>query len=82
MLPTQLLGFNWLGFFVILLITLVIFAATIYITSSSVLRKNTVDLMKNDSQDSPKLASRGMKRVFGRFGILTKFRVAVAFNSI
>ena len=82
MLPTQLLGFNWLGFFAILLITLVIFAATIYITSSSVLRKNTVDLMKNDSQDSPKLASRGMKRVFGRFGILTKFRVAVAFNSI
>lgn len=82
MLSTQLLGFNWLGFFVILIITLVIFAATIYITSFSVLRKNTVDLMKNDSQDNPKLASRGMKRVFGRFGILTKFRVAVAFNSI
>ena len=82
MLPTQLLGFDWMGFAVIFVIALAIFISTVYFTSLYVLRKNTVDLMKNDSQNNPNLASRSMKRVFGKFGIMTKFRTAVAFSSM
>lgn len=82
MLPTPLLGFNWIGFIAILAITLAIFIATVYFTSLYVLRKNTVNLMKTDSQANANLSARSMKKVFGKFGIMTKFRVSVAFNSI
>lgn len=82
MLPTPLLGFSWIGFIVILIITLAIFTATVYFTSLYVLKKNTVDLMKSDSQATANLSARSMKKVFGKFGIMTKFRVSVAFNSI
>ncbi len=82
MLPTKLLGFNWIGFVTILFISLAIFISTVYFTSLYVLRKNTVDLMKCDSQNNPNLISRSVKKVFGKFGIMTKFRVSVAFNSI
>ena len=82
MLPTKLLGFNWIGFVVILFITLAIFISTVYFTSLYVLRKNTVDLMKNDSQNNPNFTSRSIKRIFCKFGIMTKFRTSVAFNSI
>jgi len=82
MLPTQLLGFDWIGFVIIFAIALAIFISTVYFTSLYVLRKNTVDLMKKDSQNNPNLASRSMKRVFAKFGIMTKFRVAVAFSSM
>ena len=82
MLPTPLLGFNWIGFIGILVITLAIFIATVYFTSLYVLKKNTVDLMKTDNQATANLSVRSMKKVFGKFGIMTKFRVSVAFNSI
>ena len=82
MLPTATLGINWISLIAIILIILFFFSLVIYVTSWWVLRKNTVDLMKANSNDNPKYLSRFAKRRFSQFNIITKFRVAVAFSSV
>jgi putative ABC transport system permease protein len=47
-----------------------------------VLREKTVDLMKQGSEYKTNAIARNIKRPFVGFGILTKFRVSLAFNSI
>jgi putative ABC transport system permease protein len=47
-----------------------------------VLREKTVDLMKNGSEFRGSFVARHIKAPFRSFGIMTKFRITVAFNSI
>lgn len=82
MLPTSILSINIFSILIAFGICLLIFMGVIYLTSYWVLNKKTVDTMKTDSQDNPNIIAKAAKTLVSKFGIITKFRVAVAFSSI
>lgn len=82
MLPTTLIKFNWISFLSSIFIPFIIFSAICWITTLIVLRVNTVELMKPGSEFKTNSFSRIVKKPFKHFGVLTRFRVALAFNSI
>jgi hypothetical protein len=67
--------------FGILITFLVCFVAST-ITTVFILRKPTVQLFKADGEYKANLISRYIKNPFSNFGIITKFRVSLAFNFI
>jgi putative ABC transport system permease protein len=81
MLPTAFASFNILSFLVALLIPFAIFMVVAIISTLIVLREKTVDLMKQGSEYKSNAIARNIKKPFVNFGIMTKFRVSLAFNS-
>lgn len=82
MLPTPVLSINIWSIIVSFGIALIVFMGEILLTSYWVLNKKTVDIMKTDSQDNPNIIAKSMKSLAKKFGIITRFRISVAFSSI
>lgn len=82
MLPTTAIGFNVISFFIYLAIVTALFGGIIYFTAFHILSKKTVDVMKADSQENPNMVSKAAKVPVKHFGIVTRYRVAVAFQSL
>lgn len=82
MLPTPLIKFNWISFLSSVFVPFIIFSVICFITTLLVLRVNSVELMKAGSEFKTNSFSRIAKKPFKHFGVLTRFRVALAFNSI
>ncbi|WEK83295.1 MAG: ABC transporter permease [Mycoplasma sp.] len=82
MLPTNILAINIWSIVFAFGICLSIFMGVIIATSYWVLNQKTVDIMKTDSQDNPNIIAKSMKSLAAKFGIITRFRISVAFSSI
>lgn len=82
MLPTATIGFNLWMFLIFLLIITALFTIVIYATAYHILHKKTVDVMKANSQENPNLVAKAAKASFKNTGILVRYRIAVAFNSL
>jgi hypothetical protein len=82
MLPTAFASFSVLPFLIALLLPFVIFMLVAIVSTLIVLREKTVNLMKQGSEYKTNAVARNIKRPFVNFGILTKFRISLAFNSI
>jgi putative ABC transport system permease protein len=82
MLPTAFASFSVMPFLIALLLPFVIFMLVAIVSTLIVLREKTVDLMKQGSEYKTNAIARNIKRPFVGFGILTKFRISLAFNSI
>ena len=80
-LPTPTVGFSWLSLVICVIAAFVLLMSVIYITSLLILKKNTVDLMKTNSQDNPSFLSKFFKAIFFKTNVITKFRISVAFSS-
>lgn len=82
MLPTPLLGFSPWAFCGCIFLPFILFAIISTISTLIVLKTKTVDLMKSGSEFKASAFSRAIKKPFKHFGILTRFRVSLAFNSL
>ena len=82
MLPTPLIGFDWISFLVCIFTPFLIFTFICFISTYIVLRTSAVELMKSGSEFKTNAFSRIAKKPFKHFGVLTRFRVSLAFNSI
>ncbi len=82
MLPTPLIKFSWIPFLGCIFLPFLVFAFICFITTLIVLRVNSVELMKPGSEFKTNSFSRIAKKPFKHFGVMTRFRVALAFNSI
>ena len=82
MLPTPLLTFDWVSFLSCIFVPFIVFSIICFITTMIVLRVRTVDLMKAGSEFKTNAFSRVVKKPFKHFGVMTRFRVSLAFNSI
>ncbi len=82
MLPTPLIGFSLAPFLVCIFVPFILFTIICIISTLLVLRTKAVDLMKAGSEFKVNAFSRIAKKPFKHFGVLTRFRVALAFNSI
>lgn len=82
MLPTRVLGFSFWGLIIPILIFSALFTLIIFATTFWVLRKNVVDLMKANSQDNPNKLSKIVKASAAKFGVITRYRLSVAFGSL
>lgn len=82
MLPTPLIKFSWMPFLGCIFLPFLVFALICFITTLIVLRVNSVELMKPGSEFKTNSFSRIAKKPFKHFGVMTRFRVALAFNSI
>lgn len=82
MLPTPLLKFDWVSFLSCIFVPFIVFSIICFVTTMIVLRVRTVDLMKPGSEFKTNAFSRVVKKPFKHFGVMTRFRVSLAFNSI
>lgn len=82
MLPTPLLKFDWVSFLSCIFVPFIVFSIICFVTTMVVLRVRTVDLMKPGSEFKTNAFSRVVKKPFKHFGVMTRFRVSLAFNSI
>ncbi|MCQ2956323.1 MAG: hypothetical protein MJ233_00120 [Mycoplasmoidaceae bacterium] len=69
-------------FLVCIFAPFLLFSLICLISTYLVLRTKAVDLMKAGSEFKVNAFSRIAKKPFKHFGVLTRFRVALAFNSI
>ncbi len=81
-LPTNLLAFSWPSLLLSVFLPFSIFVLVSVISTYIVLREKTTDLMKSGSEFKSNWLSRVIKKPFKKFGVLTKFRVSIAFNSL
>jgi len=81
-LPTSLVGFSALAFVGCIFIPFILFSLISIIATLVVLKSKAVDLMKSGSEFKTNAFSRIVKKPFKKFGIMTRFRVSLAFNSI
>ena len=82
MLPTSLIAFSPVALIFTIIVPFVIFLGCTIFSALSVLKIKPVELMKPGSEFKTNAVSRVVKRPFAKFGILTRFRVSLAFNSI
>ncbi|XQP54917.1 MAG: FtsX-like permease family protein [Mycoplasmoidaceae bacterium] len=82
MLPTPLFGFDWVSFLVCIFAPFLLFTIICFVSTFVVLRTSAVSLMKAGSEFKTNGFSRIAKKPFKHFGVLTRFRVSLAFNSI
>ncbi len=82
MLPTPLLSFSVWPLVACVIVPFVLFVAISAFSTLTVLRQKAVDLMKAGSEFKTNAFSRIVKKPFKHFGILTRFRVSLAFNSL
>ena len=82
MLPTPLINFEPISFILAIFIPFIVFAAICFFATLIVLRIKTTDLMKAGSEFKTSSFSRFVKKPFRRFGVVTRFRISLAFNSI
>ncbi|MCF0227339.1 MAG: ABC transporter permease [Malacoplasma sp.] len=82
MLPTATLGFPFGWLFLLIIVTFIIFFVVAALTAFYLLRKKSVDLMKPNSQENPNFIARAAKATMSKFGIIAKYRISVAFNSL
>lgn len=82
MLPTPLLSFNIWTFLGCIFLPFILFTAISAFATLTVLRTKAVELMRAGSEFKTNGFSRIVKKPFKRFGILTRFRVSLAFNSL
>ncbi|MCQ3915719.1 MAG: hypothetical protein MJ195_03220 [Mycoplasmoidaceae bacterium] len=82
MLPTPLFGFDWISFLVCIFAPFLLFTLICFVSTFVVLRTSAVSLMKAGSEFKTNSFSRIAKKPFKHFGVLTRFRVSLAFNSI
>lgn len=82
MLPTPLFGFDWISFLACIFAPFLVFTLICFVSTYIVLRTSAVDLMKAGSEFKTNGFSRIAKKPFKHFGVLTRFRVSLAFNSI
>jgi putative ABC transport system permease protein len=65
-----------------ILIPFLIFVFVSIVATFIQLREKTVNLMKSGSEFKGSFVARHIKEPFRSFGIMTKFRISMAFNSI
>jgi putative ABC transport system permease protein len=82
MLPTPLASFNIWILLISVLLPFVIFLSVSIVATFVTLREKTVNLMKVGSEFKGGFVARHIKEPFRSFGIMTKFRISMAFNSI
>lgn len=82
MLPTPLLGFDWVSFIACIFLPFILFVLICFLATFIVLRISSVELMKPGSEFKASGFSRAIKKPFKYFGVLTRFRVSLAFNSL
>lgn len=82
MLPTPLIAFDWVSFLACIFLPFALFSIICFFTTMLVLRVNSVELMKSGSEFKTNSFSRIAKKPFKHFGVITRFRVSLAFNSI
>jgi uncharacterized protein YpmS len=82
MLPTPIASFNIWVLLVSILLPFLIFMTVSIVATFIQLREKTVNLMKSGSEFKGSFVARHIKEPFRSFGIMTKFRISTAFNSI
>lgn len=80
-MPVYLSNFSVLTLFLSIILPLIVFCAASLIVGYFVLRQNIVKSLKNDSDYKVSKFSLAMKRPLTKFGVITRFRASLAFNS-
>lgn len=80
-MPVYLSNFSVLNLFLSVLLPLIIFCAASLIVGYFVLKQNIVKSLKNDSDYKVSKFSLAMKAPLSKFGVITRFRASLAFNS-
>ncbi len=80
-IPVATTAFNFVAFAITLILPILLFVAVTLLIGWIALRKNVVQSLKNDSDYKISKFSLLMKKPFGKFGVITKFRAALAFNA-
>lgn len=80
-MPVYLSSFSVLTLFLSIILPLIVFCAASLIVGYFVLRQNIVKSLKNDSDYKVSKFSLAMKRPLAKFGVITRFRASLAFNS-
>lgn len=80
-MPVYLSSFNVLNLFLSILLPLIVFCAASLIVGYFVLKQNIVKSLKNDSDYKVSKFSLAMKAPLAKFGVITRFRASLAFNS-
>lgn len=81
-LPTGVLAFSWLSIFVAVLLPFLLFVAVSIFSTYLLLREKTTDLMKSGSEYKFSQIAKLVKKPFKRAGVISKFRVSIAFSSM
>jgi len=82
MIPTNILGFSWIGLLFALLIPGVVIISTVAAAVYFKLRTKPTILMKTGSEYKINLLSRVLKKPFKRNNIITRFKLSLAANSL
>ncbi len=81
-LPTSVLAFSWLSIFVAVLLPFLLFVGVSVFSTYLLLREKTTDLMKSGSEYKFSQIGKLVKKPFKRAGVISKFRVSIAFSSV
>lgn len=80
-MPVSLSSFSVLTLFLSVLLPLIVFCGASLIVGYFVLKQNVVKSLKNDSDYKVSKFSLAMKAPLAKFGVITRFRASLAFNS-
>ncbi|WP_027123724.1 ABC transporter permease [Mycoplasmoides pirum] len=80
-IPTDLSPFNILAYMICIIFPIIFFIFVTLIVGWFVLRKNVVESLKNDSDYKISKFSLLMKKPFNSFSVVSRFKVALAFNA-
>lgn len=80
-MPVSLSSFSVLTLFLSVLLPLIVFCGASLIVGYFVLKQNIVKSLKNDSDYKVSRFSLAMKAPLAKFGVITRFRSSLAFNS-
>lgn len=81
-LQTPLIAFNFWSLLGTIIIPLFVFCVISLITCFITLREKPTNLMKSGSEYKTNSISKGAKAEFSSFGIMTRFRISIAFSSL
>lgn len=82
MLPTTVAKLSLLSVFTSVIISFLFFSIIILITTLIKFNKKPTELMKENSQDNITNTAKFVKMFAWKFGVITKFRIAIAFQSL
>lgn len=81
-LPTSTIVIDWVPLVFSFIIPFLLFSIVSIITTLLVLRKKVTELMKPGSEYKFNFLTKNVKKLFNKFGVITKFRVSIAFSSL
>ncbi|WP_462218223.1 ABC transporter permease [Mycoplasmoides genitalium] len=80
-IPTATSSFSVVGLLFFSLFVILIMSSISLLVGSIILKKDVVKILKHDSEFKVSRLGLSSKKLFARFGIMTRFRVALAFNA-